>query len=279
MSNLFKNIDSLEKPFTGGRGSPEIQKYVNSLLDRYKLYTGSLIPPIEPEILAELQNAKIIYRPGSEHWNSSLMPMGSGFIIFVKESLHKNRLRSAICHEVAHTFFFDTGSKPPKRQENFCQNIDEEFLCFWAAREMLVPASLLENELTKLGRDFFYTFKNLSKLAEIFTVSPDIIAWRLTHDLSLLGDDWIVLWWYIDSITGKKLRPKSLYPKHISVSLSNYIKSKIIKNIRRCLLEKGFTENEHIKTPIKLKIKTEEVVARQNLRAISWVSPISRLNK
>ena len=145
---------------------------------------------------------------------------------------------------------------------------------------MLVPASLLENELTKLGRDSFYTFKNLSKLAEIFTVSPDIIAWRLTHDLSLLGDNWIVLW-YIDSITGKKLRPKSLYPKHISVSLSNYTKLKIIENIRRCLLEKGFTENEHVigkKTPIKLRIKTEEV-AKQNLRAISWVSPISKLNK
>ena len=77
---------------TGGRGSTEIQDSVNSLLKRYKNHLGLFTPPIKPEILAELQNAQITYRYGSDHWVSSLMPIGDSFIINVNNSLPLNSL-------------------------------------------------------------------------------------------------------------------------------------------------------------------------------------------
>lgn len=270
-------MDSLSKKSTGGRGNEKIKECANSLLNRYKSYVGTFSPPIQPQVLAKLQNAKVIYRKGSDQWVSSLMPMGKGFVINVNKVLSMARKRNAICHEIAHTFFFDIESEPPRRLKTHRPDDKEERLCFWAAREMLVPTSLFKKELNTLGCETLYSFEGISRLAKIFSVSPDIIALRLTHDLALLENDWIVLW-YSNDKKDIRLRPMSLYPKHISDSISDYMKHKIRENLR-ILLELKERENagEVVvgkRKKLRLRVKTEKV-EREQLRAISWVSPLS----
>jgi len=267
---------------TGGRGSIEIQDFVNSLLNRYKIHLGSFSPPIEPNLLAELQNASVLYRHGSDHWVSSIMPMGNGFVINVNRSLSENRKRNAICHEVAHTFFFNTNGKSPLRINKFYPDRREEHLCFWAAREMLVPKLLFEKELSNFEIGELYSYIGIKKIAKLFQVSADIIAWRLTHDLGLLGNDWIILWYF--NPKSKKLLPKSLYPKHISNTISTYMKKNIIESLRKNhnFLDNNFSDKNNTEITvgklIKLKIKANtEKLAKEKLYAISWVSPLSGL--
>ncbi len=266
---------------TGGRGNSEIQFYVNSLLHRYREHMGLLAPPIKSTVLAKLQNAEIYSRQGSPHWVSSLMPMGDGFVINVNENLTMSRKRNAICHEVAHTFFFDFKSKPPRRIGKPRPDAEEERVCFWAAREMLVPASLLVNALDEIGRSSVYTLSGIRELARSFLVSADLISWRLTHDLSLLGDDWITLWYATENKIGRK-KPMTLYPKHMSSSISDYMKTKISEALYTTL-SKCFEEDRPIEDEIaigkraqsKLKVRTEAVRGHR-LSAVSWVSPLSR---
>jgi len=238
---------------------------------------GSLKPPIVPSVLADIQNATIMYSKRSKNWTASLMPMGTGFIISVNSFLSEQRIRNAICHEIAHTFFYDIDETPPQRRNKPRPDAQEELLCFWAAREMLVPSSLFKEELDRVGSDRVYSFEGISQLADVFSVSPDIVAYRLTHDLALLGNDWIVLW-YSESYKNKEPKAQSLYPKEISMRISNYTKAKIVEKLRLSLEQSGvkdFNEFEVGKRN-KIRIKSKnEIVNRQQLKAISWVTPLS----
>ena len=105
----------------GGRGSPEIREQVRKLLDMYWGHRlGRANVPVSAEGLAELRGAKVAYRKGDERWVASLMPVRSGFVIFVNEKLERteNRLRMAICHEIGHTFFFSRDGVIPSRTAN-----------------------------------------------------------------------------------------------------------------------------------------------------------------
>lgn len=275
MSNFIKKN-------TGGRGNQKIQRCVNSLLDRYSHYMGYFAPPIKASVLAKLQNARIIYRQGSDHWISSLMPIGSGFVINVNKSLPISRKRNAICHEIGHTFFFDTSSTPPRRLNTSQSGYNEELLCFCAAREMLIPSSLCKREISRFEPETIYNFEGISKLAKIFLVSSDVMACRLTHDLALLGNDWITLW-YSNLKKEENVSPRSLYPKHISNSISGYMKRKILSSLRKTILErkrKITLEPKEIilgkRKKLRFIIRTE-LVNKQRLFAISWISPLSKL--
>lgn len=267
---------------TGGRGTPEMQSLVNSLLKRYELHMGAITPPVRSSVFAKIQNARILFRQGSDHWVSSIMPMGNGFDIYVNEAFPMIRKRNAICHEVAHTFFYDIQSEPLKRLNKPRPDDEEELLCFWAAREMLVPTSLFENELDTLGVGAAYSLKGISNLAKTFQVSPDIIAYRLTHDLALLGKDWIILW-YISSDKGRRYKAMSLYPEKISSSISKYYKMKILEAIQTTILKQPRKDNPiQIEFEVgkrlrfKFKVKTE-YASGKNLFAISWVTPLEGL--
>jgi Zn-dependent peptidase ImmA (M78 family) len=271
------NNNVLKDRKTGGRGTDEIKNHVYSLMNRYTIRKGSLTPPIEVSILAELQNAIIIYRHDSKNWVASLMPMGNGFVISVNESFPEYRRRNAICHELAHTFFFDTSGEFPTHSKNVPSDPNEERLCFWAAREMLVPFQLLKSELENLGNKAIYSFEGILTLSRIFVVSPDIIARRLTHDLALLGDNWMILW-YSNGPIARQLQPKSLYPSHVSTLISDHFKKMIIEatkdTVVKCL-ERGeaveMKYNVGKRKTLRFKVKTEQVV-REKLCAISWVS-------
>ena len=279
------NLDSMivtrtEEDKSGGRGTVELRNRVHFLLNKYSNLRGSLSPPINVKVLAQLQNAKIIYRRGPENSVASMMPMGGCFIITVNDSLSQSRKRNAICHEIAHTFFFVNEGRLLRRAKNSCSNKCEELLCFWAARELLVPSDLLSKEMNKLGQDAIYMFSGLLKLSRTFLVSPDIIAYRLTHDLALLGDDWIVLW-YGGSQTNRRLQARSLYPRHISDSISGYFKGRILDFIATTVKEakeKGNFIEKYSKVgnrkPFRFKVRTEWV-HKEKLCAVSWVS---RLN-
>lgn len=274
----------------GGRGNDEMRAWVSALIGEYTLYSGNVAPPINAEILAKLRNAKITPRRGSENWIASLMPMGRGFVIHVQEALARTRRRNAICHEIGHIFFFDTESNPPRRRIKPQPDALEERLCFWAAREMLVPETWCKTMLTEFGRESAYSFDGIKNLASIFEVSPDIIAYRLTHDLALLDNDWIILW-YLSATKdvqtrGEALRydfrPRPLYPKHVSVRIRDWMKLEIDKVVRdtvlECLQKKQVVTAEHQvgrRKRLRLAVRTEPVSDRPRLCAISWVSPIS----
>jgi Zn-dependent peptidase ImmA (M78 family) len=272
---LIKDVTS------GGRGSTQIQEQVASLLYRYKQCNNGIIPPIDHFLLATLQNARIIYRASTENWVASVLPIKSGFIISVNKSLPYNRQRYAICHEIAHTFFIaSSGGQMPLHDNPINHDKKQELLCFWAAREMLVPADLLENRVKEIGYDNMRNLRGILKVAEDFEVSPDIISYRLTHDLAILGNSWIVLW-YRNNKSKSGLLPKSLYPRHISESITKYAKDNILDNLRNIILDMNQRvvphEKEIIvgrKKYIRLKIRIEHV-KRNNLVAIAWVTPLS----
>jgi Zn-dependent peptidase ImmA (M78 family) len=281
MNNVNREF-TLREQNTGGRGTAEIQSYVYSLLERYAMHKKSFTPPIDPMILAELRNVKIIYRQSSDDWVASLMPMGSGFVINVNESLPNVRIRNAICHEIAHTFFFDTSNKSPRRLGKPQPDDVEERLCFWAAREMLVPTAILKTEVEKLKSESLYTLDGISRLANIFVVSEDIIARRLSHDLSILENDWIILW-YASPNKDENVKPRSLYPNHVSSSITNYVKSMIVdsvlKSVSECLENRTAVEREeHVgkRKVFQFKVRTEPI-ERHRIRAISWVSPFFKI--
>lgn len=272
---LCKNIPVAESR-SGGRGSPDMQSHVDNILKRYVLHAGSLEAPIDPILLAKLQKSKVSYRYRTDNWVASLIPMGDGFVITVKENTSSKLQRYAICHEVAHTFFFDTDCIPPERLNDSYPSKKEELLCSWASREMLVPKSVLLDKINKYGRKIVYSFEGISKLAKIFVVDPDIMVLRLTHDLALLEDDWIVLT-YSES---HKKRYKSYYPRHVSNSITSYMKSlignKVYNTISGSSAGMEFTVGTRKQFKFKI-IKTEKIYLK-HLKTISWISPITKIS-
>ncbi len=155
-------------------------------------------------------------------------------------------------------------------------------LCFWAAREMLVPTAILKMEVEKLKSESLYSFDCISRLANIFLVSEDIIARRLSHDLSILENDWIILW-YTAPYKDENVRPHSLYPNHVSTAITDYVKSMIVdsvlKSVSECLKNRTVVERkEHVgkRKVFQFKVRTEPV-ERHRIRAISWVSPFFKI--
>ena len=144
-------------------------------------------PPIRLEALFPHRKVlKVVYKEIAS--DAALRVEESGFVIEVKPKRPETRTRFSIAHELGHTYFFDIGSRPPRRA---CAirfgSPDEERLCDIAAAELLMPGYLLREGVSTMpcpGQPHF-SMHIFQFLLEAFLVSVEALARRLVRDLSL----------------------------------------------------------------------------------------------
>lgn len=259
---------------TGGRGNPELRAAVDSLLVEYFRETNRWRAPVLVDALLRARRVTVHTRRGSPGWTASLMPVPSGFVAYVSSEVSSSlaRLRNALCHELAHTFFFQTGGGVPQRKGKLVPDEQEELLCFWAARQILVPRELLEPSC--VGRDLFLG-QSISGLADEFGVSIDVMCARLSHDEEgRFGKGWLVLW----HMGSAGFVSQGLYPQSISSELSPHYKRMINSALRKSV-DDALSEGHAVvgdlsvgtRKRVELSFRTE-MVRRRSLRAISWVT-------
>lgn len=122
-----------------------------------------------------------------------VLPGKDGFVVEITERYLSNRYyafwsRLLLAHEIAHTFFYDVSSSPP-RQLIFLDsdNRDYEYLCDYLARALLMPTPWLQEQLRILpypGSNKF-SLGILEELKKIFKVPWQVISRRIITDLAL----------------------------------------------------------------------------------------------
>jgi len=173
-----------------------IERLVENLLGEYKRRFGVLSPPIEPARLAQLMGAKVEEAPDSIASEGQLLPIRGGFIIRYRRGAPAYRTNLTICHEIAHIFFYDHSQSIPRRLFGNLPTQKEEYLCFLAARQLLVPKEVLAYHMRGLiDRP---SLDLLRELASRFRVSLPIMALSLTEDTSLIDKVMFTTWVWRD---------------------------------------------------------------------------------
>ena len=114
------------------------------------------------------------------------------------------RARFTIAHEIAHTFFYDLRSTPPRPKTEVTDGLSAarlEIACNEIAGLLVIPESVMESNLSELDR---IRPKDLRALADKAIVSPQTLIRRfkhlrnLSHPEAILvsvtceGNDWII---------------------------------------------------------------------------------------
>lgn len=217
-------LTAFEKASQESTADEAIEQLVNSLLFEYKKRFGDLQPPIDPFRLAELVGATVEEAPASIASEGQLLPIWGGFIIRYRAGVPASyRVNLTICHEIAHTFFYDYSQSIPKRSFGRQPTKEEENLCFLAARQLLVPRETLNKCLHDvLDRPPLYL---LRELANRFHASLPIMAMRLTKDTSLINNLMFTFWVLRDtSGTSNEQPTQGQEPNHDISSLSMWRK-------------------------------------------------------
>lgn len=209
-----------------------IEGWINEILEKYKQKLGTFTPPICEKTLCkvveELKGINITIEPdkkASVFDEGLLLPIRGGFIIIYgtrnmnQMKFHKVKIRETICHELVHILFYDCTSLIPQ-----LQIISDESLCHDIARQLLLPAPIVEKEFKEKIKiyptDLIQVIKELSRH---FQVAIMLMVRRLTEDLSLLKDTMVTFWKYKEDTDKQipyehdpKLSPelKRLLPKY-----------------------------------------------------------------
>lgn len=195
-----------------------IERLVENLLGEYKKKFGDLSPPIEPARLAQLMGAKVEEAPDSIASEGQLLPIRGGFIIRYRRGAPAYRTNLTICHEIAHIFFYDRSQSIPKRPFGNLPTQKEEYLCFLAARQLLVPKKVLIDHMRGLiDRP---SLDLLRELSNRFRASLPIMAIRLTKDTSLIDKVMFTTWVWRDLLATSSQSIQGRQDNHL-VSSSN----------------------------------------------------------
>lgn len=118
--------------------------------------------------------------------DAALTPTHDGFSLRLCPNQPRVRYRFSVGHEIGHTFFYDLAAKPPARllvyEAGGYSAKKEEDICHAFARELLMPAELVEAECESIR---IQTRPDLLfHLADRFLVSAQVAAARLLRDLA-----------------------------------------------------------------------------------------------
>jgi len=106
------------------------------------------------------------------------------FVIFVRREATLPRKRFTICHEIAHTFFFDILADQRKfrqsPQDDCRDDPEEEWLCDIAAAELLMPFSAFNGDIAAAKRMGGLTPDSVLKLMTRYQASLQAVAARIT---------------------------------------------------------------------------------------------------
>jgi len=145
-------------------------------------------PPVPVERLARLRGVQVRYKPLEGDLSGMLFREGSRAIIGVNALHPKPRQRFTIAHELGHLELHETSGihvdhkfLVRRRDEHSSQATDnEEIEANGFAAELLMPASMLENDLS--GFEVDYEDEELTRwLANRYKVSLQAMGIRLSN--------------------------------------------------------------------------------------------------
>src|SRR5207245_4521892 len=147
-------------------------------------------PPFDPWELAKRLNIEV--REKSMALDGYLeRDQDDTFVIYVRRESALPRKRFTICHEIAHTFFFDILTAGRKFRQKYQDDPEEERLCDIAAAELLMPFSCFNGDLSGTQMDGGLGPTNVLKLMDRYQVSLQAAATRITW---IMRDTICALW-------------------------------------------------------------------------------------
>lgn len=250
---------------------------IKEILSRYKEIKGNLDPPIDPFLIANISKCRVEPAPTNVSYEGFLIPTYNGFIIRYRENFLRIRKRLTICHEVAHTFFYDTSSLIPRKN---MKHPKEEEICFNLARKLLVPEDPLRKAFTRLwSRED--NFASLERLANLFMCSLEIMAYRLTTDTSLLKNEMVTFWRLKDTTNATRnvettksknfsyedFAKKSMFSPELETTFSPYRRTRYVyRNIWSHFMEKFLKgENPDPIVPLEWKRRIERKMNHEKI--------------
>jgi|GEM_PF-2423857 len=135
-------------------------------------------PPVSPFRIAKYRNvSKILISDLA--YDAILEPLADGFLMRLNRNRSLYRRRFSCAHELGHTFFYEMfperGALAEDISELFDQRQEEERLCNIAARELLLPRSMVLSRIL----DSSINLETVMATARVFDASYPATALRL----------------------------------------------------------------------------------------------------
>jgi Zn-dependent peptidase ImmA (M78 family) len=190
-----QNVD-LDSKAGKARTLRNLKKILDLEIDFLMKKNNLVNPPFDLRNIREIGKAKIKYEylPRSQVGADGCLDTNSnGFVIKIDRRLKESnryqfRMRSTLAHELSHVFFYDVNVLPPKklgRESSRHHFLMEEGLCYYLAREYLMPKFSINNLLFTEQSKSVPSIENLKYLKSKYLVSSDIIAFRMISDLEV----------------------------------------------------------------------------------------------
>jgi Zn-dependent peptidase ImmA (M78 family) len=135
-------------------------------------------PPFDPWEIADLLNISIQEQSMALDGYLERRPDDT-FAIFVRREAQLPRKRFTICHEIAHTFFFDILADGVKFRQQHQEDSEEERLCDIAAAEILMPFACFNGDLKAAQSKGGLAPTHVLRLMERYKVSLQAVATRI----------------------------------------------------------------------------------------------------
>lgn len=192
MKNIQGSFElNIEKKLNELLENKSIDEWCDQLAGDFMRDTEQKNPPFN-FVESYLDKRKIKINPPSESITvkGKMDVTSEGFIIEINSSLQNNesQYRFTLAHELAHTFFYDYHSSPPRDLSGFAVGSKYiEFLCNKIARSILVPRQSLEETLKKflLPSDKNFELYSINELSQLYKVTYSVMLSRLITDLEI----------------------------------------------------------------------------------------------
>ncbi len=219
-TELFVRLCGLDEPKAAAKA---LASQWRARLRQESLWPGTEFQPLTSDTLKAIGTLRSIvdFKFGAPLACEGLitpLPAG-GFSVSVARSDGSSRARYTLAHEIAHTFFYDLGSKPPRRltpydrsrtatQEIRSATQLEERFCDAFAAELLFPSEAARLEFQDCIRigDTSELLASIERVSQRWSVSVEVALGRLNeaHGLGVTRDTVVgIMRWRPNSKTGR----------------------------------------------------------------------------
>lgn len=157
-------------------------KKVKDLHDQYFMLDGDF--PINMEMLASIAGVSVQKTIMSEGASGQLIPKNNKLIALINELDPPTRQNFTIGHEIAHTFFPNYKKRKFRAEsvnkiwgDNISIDNEEEYLCDFAASELLIPTEKFKEKLNELS----LSVESIPELSRFFGASYEAVAIKMTN--------------------------------------------------------------------------------------------------
>jgi Zn-dependent peptidase ImmA (M78 family) len=155
---------------------PAYRRFLDKVQEIHLMVRGG--PPFDPNQFAELLGVRVIE---SDIAVDGMLERATDerFTIYIKKSANYHRKRFTLCHELAHTFFYDILARSKRFQGKSTYDSEEERLCDRAAAALLMPISFFSKDLKAAQNLRGITPTTLLGLVDRYRVSLQAVAIRI----------------------------------------------------------------------------------------------------